>query len=79
VVDLFVDNPSFVGVHFHSLVFDTHGLDDKAYNSGCREFGFNKEVYQLASKFGRLYKLRLFHFYLDHRDTSQTPPSCESL
>lgn len=58
---------------FHSLVVDTHELDDRRYNQGSREIGFNKEIYQLASKFARLYPDRLFHCYPDERPTNQLP------
>jgi hypothetical protein len=39
---------------FHSLVIDIHKLKDKVYNAGSREVGFNKEIYQLCQKFGRI-------------------------
>jgi Protein of unknown function (DUF3800) len=58
---------------FHSLVVDTHQLDHKRFNEGSREIGFNKEIYQLASKFARLYPDRLFHCYPDERPTNQLP------
>ncbi len=62
-----------VSVHFHSLVVDTTRLDHKRFNSGSREIGFNKEVYQLALKCSRLYSPLLFHLYPDHRETTQKP------
>jgi hypothetical protein len=59
-------------VHFHSLVVDTSRQKHGIYNQGSREIGFNKEVYQLSLKCGRLYPL-LFHIYPDHRTTDQQP------
>jgi hypothetical protein len=69
----FWDNPELRPIHFHSLVVDTHHQDHAAYNQGSREIGFNKEIYQLASKFARLYPTRLFHVYPDQRQTDQLP------
>jgi hypothetical protein len=60
-------------VHFHSLVVDTTRLDHKRFNSGSREIGFNKEIYQLAMKCARLYSAALFHLYPDSRETTQKP------
>ena len=60
------------GVQFHTLVVDTHKLKDSTYNSGSREIGFNKEIFQLCQKFGRLNRTGLFHIYLDKRDTSSS-------
>lgn len=72
MVDFFFDHIVAAGCHFHSLVVDTTKLDHGRFNDGNREIGFNKEVYQLATKFGRLYP-GLFHVYPDHRETSQKP------
>lgn len=69
----FFDHPELVPVDFHSLVVDTHALDHQSYNQGSKEIGFNKQIYQLAAKFARLYPKRLFHLYPDHRDTNQLP------
>lgn len=78
LVDLFF-RPQFAnGPHFHSLVVDTHRIDNRRYNEGDREIGFSKEIYQLARKFGRLYG-GLFHIYLDHRDTSQVPEKVRTI
>ena len=72
-VDVFFDNPAHVGpFEFHSLVVDTHKLKDKTFNEGSREIGFNKEIYQLCMKFGRVYKSTLFHVYLDSRSTKSS-------
>ncbi len=73
VVDAFFYSDALRHAHFHSLVVDTHQLDHNTYNQGSREIGFNKEIYQLATKFARLYRGRLFHCYPDQRDTSQLP------
>lgn len=72
-VRAFFDDQSFATAHFHCLVVDTHGLDHRRHNQGSREIGFNKEIYQLATKFARLYPTRVFHVYPDSRDTNQTP------
>jgi hypothetical protein len=71
IVDVLFDNPDLV--HFHSLFVDTTQLDDRLFNDGSRDIGFNKEIYQLALKFARLYGTSLFHLYPDYRETTQTP------
>ena len=73
VIDAFFYSDALKPAHFHSLVVDTHQLDHHAYNQGSREIGFNKEIYQLASKFARNYGGRIFHCYPDQRNTSQRP------
>jgi hypothetical protein len=59
-------------IEFHSLAVDTHKLKDKVFNSGSREVGFNKEIFQLCQKFGRIHRFPLFHVYLDQRNTSSS-------
>jgi Protein of unknown function (DUF3800) len=71
IVDVLFNNPDLV--HFHSLVVDTTLLNDRRYNFGSREIGFNKEIYQLAMKLSRLYPSQLFHVYPDYRETTQKP------
>jgi hypothetical protein len=71
VVDVLFDNPDLV--HFHALCVDTTRLDHRRFNQGSREIGFNKEIYQLAIKFSRLYGTNLFHVYPDRRETNQKP------
>lgn len=78
LVDLFFQPQFANGPHFHSLVVDTHQIDNRRYNEGDRELGFSKEIYQLARKFGRLYG-GLFHIYLDHRDTNQLPDKVRTI
>jgi hypothetical protein len=68
VVDLFF---SASRADFHSIVVDTARQKHALYNQGSREIGFNKEVYQLGLKFGRLYPM-LFHVYPDYRNTDQS-------
>lgn len=68
-VDVLFDHADLA--HFHCLVVDTSRQDHRAYNQGSHEIGFNKEIYQLAMKFARLYGNRLFHVYPDHRDAVQ--------
>jgi Protein of unknown function (DUF3800) len=70
IVDVLFKNLD--AVHFHSLVVDTTLLDHQRFNAGNREIGFNKEIYQLAMKFARLYGY-LFHVYPDYRETTQKP------
>lgn len=70
-VDCFFDAPEFVKSHFHCLVVDTSQVDHEVYNAGSKEIGFNKEIYQIATKFARLYRTTLFHLYPDYRDTNQ--------
>jgi hypothetical protein len=72
-VKAFFDHPSLSTAHFHCLVVDTHALNHVRHNDGSREIGFNKEIYQLAIKFARLYPARMFHVYPDGRDTNQRP------
>jgi len=69
----FFDRPELKPIHFHCLVVDTHAQNHAKHNEGSREIGFHKEIYQLASKFARLYPTRLFHLYPDSRDTNQRP------
>jgi hypothetical protein len=66
VIDAFFDNDA----DFHSLVVETRRQDHAAFNQGSHEVGFNKEVFQLAMKFSRLYHGR-FHIYPDQRTTTQ--------
>ncbi len=68
-VDVFFSQPMGLA-DFHSIVIDTSRYKHDIYNQGSREIGFNKEVYQLAMKCGRLYKT-LFHVYPDRRETNQ--------
>lgn len=73
VVDIFFDGiPDCCPMEFHSIVVHTPDIRDKLYNQGSREIGFNKEVYQLCIKFGRLYKRTLFHVYADERPTNRS-------
>jgi hypothetical protein len=72
VVDLFF-SPEWKEAHFHALVVDTSKQNNRAFNQGSREIGFNKELFQLASKFGRIYPKGRFHIYPDHRETDQRP------
>lgn len=72
-VKAFFDDPAFKTAHFHCLFVDTHEQNHREHNEGSREIGFNKEIYQLATKFARLYPDRLFHLYPDYRDTNQRP------
>jgi hypothetical protein len=72
IVDLFFDNvDKFAPFEFHSLAVDTHKLKDRVFNNGSRSVGFNKEIFQLCMKFGRIHKKRLFHIYPDYRSTDQ--------
>lgn len=73
LVDAFFDDAAFRAVDFHSTVVDTWGQDHLGFNAGDREVTFNKELYQLATKFARLYPDRIFHLYPDDRETSQLP------
>lgn len=78
-VDCFFDGVEFKGVHFHSIVVDTSLVDNATYNQGSTDIGFNKEVYQLARKFARLYPSRFFHLYPDERQTSQRPSNLRDI
>src|SRR6185369_11782733 len=72
-VDLFFDLSKGNTWHFHSLVVDTTKVDHATFNRGSRDIGFNKEIFQLARKFGRIYPAQLFHVYPDKRTTKQPP------
>lgn len=73
VVDTFFDSDVwFQHLDFHCLAVDTHQVDHQNFNQGSGEIGFNKEIYQLARKFGRLYRDRLFHCYPDRRTTKSS-------
>lgn len=65
-------SPTLRQVEFHSLVVDTTKLRDNVFNAGSREVGFNKEIYQLCQKFGRIRRNGIFHVYLDNRETKFT-------
>lgn len=71
MVDSFFDHQK--KAHFHSLFVDTTKQDHNRFNNGSRDIGFNKEIYQLATKVAKLYPDSFFHLYPDHRDTTQTP------
>jgi len=72
LVDIFFDAPSHVGpFEFHSLAIEMAKRNEAAFNSGSKETGFNKEVYQIIQKFRRLHRNVNFHVYLDYRDSSQ--------
>lgn len=73
VVDSFFGNEVFWDVDFHSTVVDTWGQDHQKFGDGDRDKTFNKELYQLATKFARLYPELLFHLYPDERDTAHRP------
>lgn len=70
-VDVFFAQPRGT-FDFHSAVIDTSKQRHQLFNQGSREIGFNKEMYQLALKCGRLYQT-LFHIYPDRRVTNQRP------
>jgi hypothetical protein len=56
-------------VDFHSIVVDTSQLRHRVFNAGDRDRGFNKEIYQLVMKCGRLYSDPVFHVFPDRRST----------
>ena len=70
VVDAFFD-PAARHVHFHTLVVDTSQVNHSRWNDSSREIGFQKEVYQLAQKFRRIYPQPVFHLYPHQRSTPQ--------
>jgi hypothetical protein len=79
VIDCFFDDPSLSSAHFHSLVVDTSRLNHGAFNAGSADVGFNKEIYQLATKCARLYPDAMFHIYPDHRDTKSRPEELRNI
>jgi hypothetical protein len=70
-VDVFFRQPRGT-IDFHSIIVDTTKQKHAIFNQGSREIGFNKEIYQLVMKCGRIYNT-LFHIYPDYRDTNQRP------
>jgi len=78
-VDCFFDAEEFKGAHFHSLIVDTRLLDHARFNSGSKEIGFNKEIYQLARKMAIIYPAGIFHLYPDYRDTNQHPDDLRNI
>ena len=70
LVDVLFDNST--EINFHALFVDTTQVDHGRFNQGDKETGFNKEVYQLANKFARLYPKAFFHLYPDYRDTKSS-------
>jgi len=71
LVNLFFNaSGAYPPLEFHSLVVEAARLNHNRYNEGSREIGFNKEIYQLCTKFRRMYPGRLFHIYPDHRSTN---------
>lgn len=54
---------------FHSVVVDTTQLRHRVFNEGDRDRGFNKEIYQLVLKCGRLHRESVFHVFPDRRST----------
>ena len=73
VVDAFFYDPTLAGVDFHSTVVDTWGQDHQRFGDGDKDKTFNKELYQLATKFARIYPDRIFHLYPDDRETIHRP------
>ncbi len=73
LVDAFFDDDAFRGVDFHSTIVDTWQQDHQRFGDGDRDKTFNKELYQLAAKFARLYPQALFHLYPDERETAHRP------
>jgi Protein of unknown function (DUF3800) len=69
VVDTFFGKSETQILDFHCLMVDTHRINDRRFNAGSREAGFNKEIYQLLMKFNRLYSRNTFDVYLDERST----------
>ena len=78
-IDCFFDAPEFAKSDFHCLVVDTHAIDNQSYNAGSKEIGFNKEIYQLATKFAKLYRTGVFHLYPDFRETNQKPEDLRNI
>ncbi len=64
---------------FHILVIDTHKLKDNVFNAGNRDIGFNKEIYQLCQKLGRLHRQAIFHIYLDRRSTKNSTSELQDI
>lgn len=73
VADAFFDDAAFSGADFHMTIVDTWGQDHQRFGDGDKDKTFNKELYQLAIKFARLYPTRLFHLYPDDRETIHRP------
>lgn len=68
-VDVFFNESADYRPCFHAVVVDTAKQQHAHFNKGDRETGFNKEIYQLAMKCGRLNRGCIFHVYPDRRST----------
>lgn len=71
IVDIFWERPKIAPV-FHSAIVNMHLRNEHKYNGGSREIGFNKEIYQLLMKFGRVHRGYAYHVYPDERQTSSS-------
>lgn len=69
----------FRDAHFHSIVVDTTQIKHQVFNAGDRDTGFNKEIYQLVMKCGRLYREPIFHVYPDRRSTPHSTTELRSI
>lgn len=77
--DTFFDSASLDRAKFDTLVVNTSQLDHNRFNEGSRDIGFNKELYNLATKCARLQRTGLFHLYPDYRDTNQRPEELRNI
>ncbi len=73
LADVFFDSADENLIHFHSVLVDSTRLNHSKYNAGDSEIGFNKMIYQLLIKFGRIYHAyQTYHCFLDNRTTSHS-------
>lgn len=75
VIDLFFELNSLDLLHFHALDVDTSTFNNRKFNSGENEVGFNKLIFQLLlHKCGKRYgKKDSIEVFLDRRETTQNP------
>lgn len=65
---------------YFAIVVDTSKMNNKLYNEGDKELGFNKMLFQLLYQLVRKYRSRpRFYAYLDYRTTKHTPERLRSM
>tara|TARA_R110002096_G_scaffold82336_4_gene191629 strand:- start:1399 stop:2061 length:663 start_codon:yes stop_codon:yes gene_type:complete len=69
-IDIFFNNTNHMS--FHGLLVDTQKIDNKRFNGGDHEVGFQKMLFQLLFKFGKVHRDSLpIHCYLHQRSSTQ--------
>lgn len=59
---------------YYAIVVDNSAMNNRLYNEGDKEIGFNKMLFQLMFKLARVYRNQpRFYVHLDYRTTKHTP------